>query len=337
MLQSTCGQLRTSVLGFGCGSVLGRVGRRASLRAMNAAWDAGITLFDTARSYGFGNAEAVLGEFLRGKRDQAIVATKFGIAPQRQSAPMRIALPALRGAMRLPGVHRLVHSGRGRQVALGQFTVEGLRTSLECSLRELRSDRVDLLFLHEAGSGAMRQQDLMAELEVLIQAGKVVRAGLYAGTEVVAECMADGPPALTAMQFGVNPFDPVAAAIPADNRRGALLIGNHPFGGEKRLAQMKSILAEMSCDETASPELREKLHGDDWQIMLEAILGVILNGTGVHSLVFSMIEPGHIRANARAIESNRFTGEECALMRQRLLTACDPGSALRRPGTSATP
>src|ERR1700693_2773414 len=60
MRHSTCGEIRTSVLGFGCGSVLGRVGRGASLRAMHIAWDAGIPLFDTARSYGSGDAEAVL-------------------------------------------------------------------------------------------------------------------------------------------------------------------------------------------------------------------------------------------------------------------------------------
>ena len=70
------GEIRASVLGFGCGSVMGRVGREESLRAMNVAWDAGITLFDTARSYGFGEAEAVLGEFLSGKREQAVIATK---------------------------------------------------------------------------------------------------------------------------------------------------------------------------------------------------------------------------------------------------------------------
>jgi len=43
---------------------------------MNTAWDKGITLFDTARSYGFGEAEAVLGEFLQGSGDRAVVATK---------------------------------------------------------------------------------------------------------------------------------------------------------------------------------------------------------------------------------------------------------------------
>ena len=69
-----------SALGFGCGAVMGRVGKPASLLAMEEAFSQGINLFDTARSYGMGQAEAVLGEFLRGKRSQAIVSTKFGIS-----------------------------------------------------------------------------------------------------------------------------------------------------------------------------------------------------------------------------------------------------------------
>ena len=52
----------------------------------------------------------------------------------------------------------------------------------------------------------LQQQDLMAELDALIKAGKVLRAGLYAGPEVVAEAMASGPSTLNAMQFGANPF-----------------------------------------------------------------------------------------------------------------------------------
>src|SRR5271166_922166 len=126
MRQCICGEIRTSVLGFGCGSVLGRVGRSASLRAMNIAWEQGITLFDTARSYGFGEAEALLGEFLRGKRAQAVVATKFGIAPQKLNAAQRAAAPVVRAARKVPGAHNLFRPSGNREVTPGQFTVEGL-------------------------------------------------------------------------------------------------------------------------------------------------------------------------------------------------------------------
>jgi len=53
---------------------------------MGVGWDAGIRFFDTARSYGFGEAEGVLGDFLKGKRDQAVVATKPGTTASSTTA-----------------------------------------------------------------------------------------------------------------------------------------------------------------------------------------------------------------------------------------------------------
>lgn len=327
MRQSTCGDMRTSVLGFGCGSVLGRVGRGASLRAMNTAWNEGITLFDTARSYGFGEAEAVLGEFLRDKRQQAIVATKFGIDPQTPGTFKRMVLPAARAAlsMKVLGIRKLVRHGGLHETVFGQFSVKVLRASIETSLRQLRTDYVDILYLHEAPVDAMHQQELLAELDALKRAGKVLRVGLYANSAVIAEGMANGPATLCAMQFGANPFDPVAAGFAERNRRGALLIGNHPFGSKERVARIAVTLAAVSRDESVPEELRHKLRRADWQVLLEAIFGVVLNTIGAHALVFSMIQTEHLHANARAVESCRFTGPELALLHERLLKAPAPG------------
>ena len=315
------------MLGFGCGSVLGRVGRSASLRAMNVAWDQGITLFDTARSYGFGEAEAVLGEFLRGKRDQAIVTTKFGLLPQKQNALKRMAVPVARAALQLPGIRSLLHRGGSRETTYGQFTVEGLRASLDASLLQLRTDHIDVLFLHEASSNAIRQQDLMSELDALVQAGKVRRVGLYAEASVVSEGMTKGPATLSSMQFGANPFDPVVSGFTKDNPRGMFLIGNHPFGSVERMQRAKTTLHAISVDEAVPATTREKLGTCSWQVLLEAIFGVILNGSGVHTLVLSMMQEDHLRTNVKAIEENRFTDEELAWMRERLLAS---------PATDAT-
>lgn len=317
MRHSTCGDIQTSVLSFGCGSVLGRVGRGASLRAMNAAWDAGITLFDTARSYGYGEAEAVLGEFLRGKRDRAIVATKFGIAPEKPSTLKRIVVPVVRAAMQVPGVRGLLKRGGNGERKFGEFTAEGLQTSLEESLRQLRTDYVDVLFLHEATAEAMHRHDLMAALDALVQAGKVRRVGLYGGADVVAEGLAGGPATLGAMQFGGDCFDPVATGFAANNSRGVLLIANHPFGSEERVARIATTLTEMSSDESVPVELREKLRGGDWPILLEAILGMVLQRSD--ALVFSMMREDHLWANVRAVESGRFTDVELEIMQARML------------------
>lgn len=315
------------MLGFGCGSVLGRVGRGASLRAMSTAWEQGISLFDTAPSYGFGHAEAVLGEFLRGKRQQAIVATKFGIAPQKQGTLRRLALPVARAALKAPGVRNLLRRG-SREAAYGHFTVGGLRLSLETSLRELQTDYVDLLYLHEATASVLHQHDLMAELDTLLQAGKVLRVGLYGDSAVIAEGMANGPATLSAMQFGANPFDPLVAGFPQRNQRKFLLIANHPFGGEQRIARTRAALMAISIDEAIPAELRDKLGSVDWQTLIEAIFGMILIGAGTDALVFSMMREQHIRANLRAVEKCRFSVAELALMREWFLRspAVAPGT-----------
>jgi aryl-alcohol dehydrogenase-like predicted oxidoreductase len=298
---------------------MGRLGRRESLRAMNLAWDQGITLFDTARSYGFGEAEAVLGEFLHGKRVQATVATKFGINPPKLTAMERTA-------RKVPRLRKMFVQSAVPEASLPEFTVEGMRASLEYSLRQLKTDYVDVLFLHEATADVLRQHDLMEALDRLVQAGKVRRVGLFADTSVVAEGIGSGPATLTAMQFNANPFDPVVSAIPRHNRRGLLLIGNHPFGGEQRVTLVQATLDAISSDETTPAELRKKLRYADWETITEAIFGVVLNSSGIHALVFSMMQEDHLLANVRAVESDRFTLEDLALIRERLLCAQEDAS-----------
>lgn len=294
---------------------MGRVGKSASLRAMGAAWDAGITLFDTARSYGFGEAEAVLGDFLCGRRDQAVIATKFGIAAQPLTPIKRVAVPLLRIAKQLPGIGRRLKRG-ANAITEGQFSVSGLRSSLEASLKALQTDRVDILFLHEATPEALHNQELMSELEALVRAGKVLRVGLYGSPEICAHGLTDGPPVLKAMQFGADLMDSAAMQLPDHNRRGALLIGNHPFGSEDRVARTSAMLAAMAVDEAVPAELRDKLWGLNWDGVLEAVLGMCLARTD--ALVFSMMREQHIQHNVRAVEMCRFSAGELDLMQGRM-------------------
>ncbi len=295
---------------------MGRVGKSASLRAMGAAWDAGITFFDTARSYGFGEAEAVLGDFLRGKRDQAVVATKFGITPQPLSPIKRLAIPLVRAEKQIPSLGSRVKRASGPTVH-GEFSVTGLRTSLEASLKALQTDRIDILFLHEATPQVIHNHELMAELEALVRAGKVLRIGLYGSAELCADGLAKGPPVLGAMQFGADVLYPTAMRVTDQNARGALLIGNHPFGSEDRMARVTAMLAAMAVDESVPAELRDKLWGITWDGVLEAVLGMCL--ARADALVFSMMHPQHIHRNVRAVEICRFTTGELALMQQRML------------------
>src|SRR6266516_1313377 len=67
-----------SVVGLGCNNFGGRIDLDATRAVVDAALDAGVTLFDTADIYGSGGSERFLGEVLQGRRDRVVLATKFG-------------------------------------------------------------------------------------------------------------------------------------------------------------------------------------------------------------------------------------------------------------------
>ena len=110
---------KISVLGFGCAPLMGRVGRKDSLKALAAAEDAGINFFDTARSYGYGESEGLLGGFLKGRRQSAVICTKFGILPPRGGWKQKVK-PLAQAAVRVfPSLRK-----HARRQAAGQ-TVSG--------------------------------------------------------------------------------------------------------------------------------------------------------------------------------------------------------------------
>src|SRR6478609_2293041 len=74
------GKLDVSVVGLGCNNFGGRIDEAATKRVVDATLDAGITLFDSADIYGATRSEEFLGRALAGRRDGALIATKFGVA-----------------------------------------------------------------------------------------------------------------------------------------------------------------------------------------------------------------------------------------------------------------
>src|SRR5438132_8550034 len=135
--------ITTSAFGFGCSGLMARLDRAASVRCLEAAFDAGLTHFDVARSYGYGEAEAAVGRFIRDKRDRVTVTTKLGIEPPRASAGLATAKSVARLAVRVaPGLRRVARRRAAQLVSARRFGVEDARASLETSLRELATDYV---------------------------------------------------------------------------------------------------------------------------------------------------------------------------------------------------
>jgi aryl-alcohol dehydrogenase-like predicted oxidoreductase len=302
-------EISTSALGFGCGSVMGRVGRRNSLRAMNAAWDGGITLFDNARSYGYGEAEGLLGEFLAGKRSQATIVTKFGILPARPAAWKRLAKPIVRGVLSvLPQARQVVRQGLAAQSTPGHFDVATLRSSLGESLRQLKTDYVDVLLLHEPPLEVLQQQELLRELESLVQAGKVRRVGVST-TPLLAQHAADRSAAiLSVLQYsGYGPFSLRPDDAPSHRY---FRMANHPFGGPANAKRLASTIAAMRQDSQVPATLRDKLHGGLQEVTARVVFSDLLR-SGAHVIIPSMLHLDHLRANVAAMDAEPFTSPEC--------------------------
>ncbi len=230
--------LRCSALGFGCANLMGRVSRRQSLRALAAAYDRGITIFDTARSYGWGESEAVLGEFAGGRRDRIILITKFGILPPRKR-PWHFLKPLARGLLRLASRFRLktmtaavrgqIRQRLSSQVQYGQFNVDTARESLHASLKTLRTDFVDVLFLHGPHYDQIADGKLIRYLEEVVLDGKVRWIGVSSDAPN-ANRIVEAFPAIKLVQLENNLLNPQIDGLHGKERIG--VITNRPFGGQ---------------------------------------------------------------------------------------------------------
>jgi len=306
---------QVSVLGFGCAAMGGRSSRKESLTAIAAAWDAGITFYDTARSYGYGQSEGLVGEFLRDKRDSAVICTKFGILPANQGGWKQKLKPLARGALKVfPGLRGAVRKQVGDQFIAGQFTVETLRSSFETSLRELKTDYVDILLLHAAPASVLEQDDLLEALDRLVQSGKVRLAGISGEIPVIERYFAKRPKALGTAQFALN-LSTIGFAETTRRNSDLLLVANHPYGGPSGAAGGRAMVEYLRSAAEIPADLREKLDPADPQVLPELVLNSILDGTGVSAVIPAMMQVRHITSNVRAVENSRFSSQELEILR----------------------
>jgi aryl-alcohol dehydrogenase-like predicted oxidoreductase len=296
--------------------VMGRVGRRASLAALSAAYDAGVIFYDTARSYGYGESEALLGEFLRGRRDSVLVSTKFGILPAAPNLPKRVLKPFARALLRFaPGARRAMQGQLASMSSAGHFSVAALHESLDESLRALRMDYVDFLFLHEPPVSVLQQDDLFAALRKLVTAGKVRRFGIASQPDVIEATIAGRVPGLQTVQFPCNLSKMRLAEKWLGPDSDILAIANHPFGGAAGIAAGKALLTQLASAPETPATLREKLLPMDDAVFADVVLNTITRGTGVQVVVPSMLRLDHLRANVAAMEHSRFSSDEFRWLR----------------------
>jgi hypothetical protein len=160
-------------LGFGCASLGSRIGAEAGLRALARAHERGIVWFDVAPAYGAGDAEAILSQFVRGRRDRVLLTTKVGIAPPARLGAIRLVYslgrPLIGAAAGLRRAFRKMSATRNVHVPLSPAMIE---QSIGDSLRRLGTDHVDVYALHDPDAADVVREDVIAALERVLARGQ---------------------------------------------------------------------------------------------------------------------------------------------------------------------
>lgn len=141
-------------IGFGCVSLTMHTFEREALKMLETAYDLGIRHFDTAPLYGQGYSERILGNFLKRKRSDVTITTKFGLSStDPKSIPVWMALP-LNSFKKAISKKQLTTTGREEQIevkiSFREISLEEVKKSFNNSLRNLKTDYIDYYLLHEA-------------------------------------------------------------------------------------------------------------------------------------------------------------------------------------------
>jgi aryl-alcohol dehydrogenase-like predicted oxidoreductase len=285
--------LVVSVVGLGTNNFGSRIGLDETRAVVDAAVDAGITLVDTADTYGNrGGSEALLGDVLKGRRDQVILATKFG--------------------MDMGGVNGPDWGARGSR--------RYIRRAVEGSLDRLQTDWIDLYQYH-APDGVTPMEETLAALDELVREGKVryVGSSNFAGwqvadTEAIArrhgwsryisaqnsysllDRLAERElvPACVHYRVGLLPYFPLANGILTGKYRR----GETPPEGT-RLAARGSAVSDRQFDVLDALEQFARERGIS---LLHVAIGGLAALPAVASVIAGATRPEQVRANAEAGE-----------------------------------
>jgi len=278
-----------SVVGLGCNNFGGRVDLVGTRDVVDAALDSGITLLDTADVYGNkGGSESFLGEVLEGRRDQVVLATKFG------------------GDM-----------GDG---TTARGSREYIRKAVDASLERLRTDRIDLYQYHTPDKVTPFAETFGA-LDELVREGKVRYVGhsnLTAGQVEEVDALARehhwarpvsaqnrysllhrGPeedllPVCERLGLGVLPYFPLASG---------LLTGKYRRGEPRPPGSRLENRNEVFTDETFDRLEALEAYADERNVsLLDVAIDGLLAQPAVASVISGATKPEQVRANAAAGE-----------------------------------
>jgi aryl-alcohol dehydrogenase-like predicted oxidoreductase len=284
------GELRVSVVGLGCNNFGGRVDAAGTRAVVDAALEQGVTFFDTADTYGGkGGSERLLGEVIRGRRDQVVLATKFGMdmgdAPGYPDAP------------------------RGSR--------EYIQVAIQKSLERLDTDHIELYQYHQP-DGVTPIAETLGALHELVQAGTVrcLGASNFSGEaleEAAAVAERDGltPFVSVQNQYSLLEREIEEDVMPVCERLGIPILPFFPLAsglltGKYRRGEDAPTGTRLHgrADEATFDQL-DKLARFAEERDLEVVqvaIGALAAQPMVASVIAGATKPEQVRANARAAQ-----------------------------------
>ena len=282
------GSLQVSAVGLGCNNFGWRIDAEASAKVIDAAIESGVTFFDTADRYGKGQSEDFLGRALGKRRDQIILATKFGMEMEK-----------------------------GQQGASPKYVLE----AVDASLRRLRTDRIDLYQLHQPDPKTPIT-DTLGALDELVRAGKVREIGCSNFSVAQIREATDASqgraqfvsvqnefslfhrepetngvlPECERRRLAFLPYFPLASGLlTAKYREGKKL----PEGSRAADGWGPKVFTEQNL---AIVELLIEFAESEGHTILELALSWLLSHKPVASVVAGASKPEQVRANAKAAD-----------------------------------
>jgi len=269
--------IRASRLGLGTASLHHLFTGRARQALLEHAWSQGIRYFDTAPLYGHEMAERELGRFARGRRSRMVIATKFGLLADPRLARHPLLLYARQAAG--AAARRFVPGIRLGRNPDRDYSPARAHASLDRSLNVLRTDYVDVLYLHEPSLRWIHDlEGLAAALGSLKKAGKVRWLGVSGSWPDCAALAVRCPAMAEVLQAEVGPQGPSTG-----ERRPQVTFGHFRAAGiggvrspEKRAALLDASVARAVSVNPAGVILfstRRTLHLDELNAALVRIEG----------------------------------------------------------------
>jgi diketogulonate reductase-like aldo/keto reductase len=296
-------------LGFGCSALTG-VTRKDACKVLGNAFDGGVRHFDVARYYGYGEAEKLLGAFVKGRRREVTIATKFGIQPPRRPSALGLAIQVGRRVVRLvPRMRTFMQSRAKAFIHQRTFSVIEAQTSLETSLRALATDFVDFYLLHDYIADEHSTDDLVRSLEGFVKSGKVRYFGIGTGIDNVLQALEYHPELCRVVQFEnsvlIRNVDRLPLGLPSP------LVITHGSISTSYISIVSFLRAHGDAVKNWSAELGVDCSNDETIAALMLNCALEMNQNGL--VLFSSMSPTRVIKNVKAVLQPTFSAGQIAL------------------------